>query len=174
MRYGIHNTLLAWTALYLVEFFGLPLWLAGATVSSIFVITMISDPAGGFTSDRIGRIPVIFASLTALSGLLVSLALNKGLIVVWLLLAGVGWVLTFYRGPLFALIPERYGIMEIGLVTGVHNTFAASGGFAVSLVFGYLRDASGGFELGFMVAASLALLAALLLIALPKAGSVTS
>ncbi len=174
VRYGIHNTLLAWIALYLVEFFGLPLWLAGATISSIFMITMISDPAGGFASDRIGRIPVIFASLTALSGLLVSLALNKDLIVVWLLLAGVGWVLTFYRGPLFALIPERYGITKTGLVTGVHNTFAATGGFVVSLVFGYLRDASGEFVLGFMVAASLSLLAALLLVALPKAGSVTS
>ena len=106
-RYGVHNLVIAWIAVFLMETYGLPLWLAGGALSLMFVITIVSDPVGGFTSDRIGRIPVLLASLISLSAMLTVLALNRNELILWPLLAGVGWVLVFYRGSLFALVPVK-------------------------------------------------------------------
>ncbi len=163
-RYGIHNLVITWVAVFLVETYALPLWLAGAALSLMFAITIVSDPVGGFTSDKLGRISVLLASLISLSALLAVLALNRNELILWPLLAGVGWLLVFYRGSLFALVPERYGIARTGVVSAAHNSFAAVGSFILPLLFGYLRDVSGGFTVGWMSAAVLALGAGLLLI----------
>jgi MFS family permease len=140
VRYGVQNLVLTWVSLFLVEAFGLPLWAAGAALSAMFAVTMLSDPVGGVISDRVGRIWVVWVSLVGLSGFITALALNKNEIVLWVLLTGIGWLVAFYRGTIFALVPERYGVEKTGFVSGAHNTFAAIGAFAVPLLFGYMQQ----------------------------------
>lgn len=171
VRYGFHNALVAWIPLFLGEAFGMSLLLAGAAISWIFMITMISDPLGGLISDKVGRAPVMSASLFVLAVLVSGIALNRDPTLIWILLAGIGWFVEFYRGPLFAAVPDRYGIERTGSVSATHNTFAAAGAFVVPLLYGWLRDLSGAFWFGWLAIAGLLLSAAVFVVVLPKTAS---
>jgi MFS family permease len=173
VRYGFHNALVTWIPLFLAEAFGMSLLLAGAAISWIFMITMISDPLGGLISDKVGRAPVMSTSLFVLAVLASGIAFNRNPILIWILLTGVGWFVEFYRGPLFAAVPDRYGIERTGSVSAAHNTFAAVGAFAVPLLFGWLRDLSGTFWFGWLAIVGLLLSAAVSVFVLPKTAART-
>jgi NNP family nitrate/nitrite transporter-like MFS transporter len=169
IRYGFDSALITWIALFLGEAFGLPLLWAGVAMSGIYTITMISEPFGGLISDKVGRTPVLSASLVALALLAIGIAFNRSETLVWVILAAIGWFVEFYRGPLFAAVSDRYGMEKTGSISGAHNTFASAGAFVIPLLYGYLRDASGTFVFGWLAIAGLLISSAVLVATLPKA-----
>src|SRR5436305_8028532 len=136
--------------------FGLTATDAGARTAGFVLLATLMRPIGGSLADRFGGARVlmfVFASVAALG-----------------LLMGCPWMPTFTTGALggaaalglgngavFKLVPQ-YFPKETGTVTGLVGAFGGLGGFFPPLVLGVIRDATGGYALGFVFLAVFSLL----------------
>lgn len=135
--------------------FGLTATDAGARTAVFVLLATLMRPVGGLLADRFGGARVlmfVFAAVAALG-----------------LLMGCAWMPTFTIGALggaaalglgngavFKLVPQ-YFPKETGTVTGLVGAFGGLGGFFPPLVLGVIRDATGGYALGFVFLAVFAL-----------------
>lgn len=83
-----------------------------------------------------------------------------------LLIAGVSMYAPY--GPYFAIMPERIPKNRVGEVMALVNSAGALGGFAGSYLVGLLRSATGSDRPGYLLMSLFLVLAALLIIWLPK------
>ena len=129
---------------------------AGARTAGFVLLATLMRPVGGMLSDRWGGARV-------LAGVFVAVALLGASM-------GCPWMPTFTVGALgaaaalglgngavFKLVPEHFP-KETGTVTGLVGAFGGLGGFFPPLVLGVLRDATGGYTLGFIFLAIFALI----------------
>lgn len=65
---------------------------------------------------------------------------------------GAAAALGLGNGAIFKLVPE-YFPKETGTVTGLVGAFGGLGGFFPPLVLGVVRDATGGYAIGFILLA---------------------
>ncbi len=66
--------------------------------------------------------------------------------------AGTAAALGLGNGAVFKLVPEHFP-KETGTVTGLVGAFGGLGGFFPPLVLGVIRDATGGYAIGFVLLA---------------------
>jgi NNP family nitrate/nitrite transporter-like MFS transporter len=139
----------------LKDLFGLTATDAGARTAGFVVLATLLRPVGGILADKFGgsRVLVgVFAALVVLGALM-----------------GCPWMPTFTVGALgcaaalglgngavFKLVPEHFP-KETGTVTGLVGAFGGLGGFFPPLVLGVIRDATGGYSIGFVLLALFAL-----------------
>jgi len=151
VRLGTNYAFLAWLPLLLQEEYGLSLVAAGAAFSLFNLAGMVSNPLGGFISDRIGEKSVLTASFVALG---VGAFLFKGAgdgALMYLLILVLGWFINFVRSPSFAILPKLYGVERAGKVSGMQNTFASIGALVLPLLLGYIRDATASYSAGWTI-----------------------
>jgi NNP family nitrate/nitrite transporter-like MFS transporter len=65
---------------------------------------------------------------------------------------GAAAALGLGNGAVFKLVPEHFP-KETGTVTGLVGAFGGLGGFFPPLVLGVIRDATGGYAIGFTLLA---------------------
>jgi sugar phosphate permease len=158
-----------WVPAFLIEERGFELAAAGLVVALSAAITAPANIGGGILSDRLQRpmlvIGVALGSLTVLLALIGVVTLSPVLVALILLTA---LVIQVYFGPLFAVPRTLFGPGLAGLSSGFGNFCANVGGFASVLLLGVLKDATGGFGVGFVVLAGLALVGFLAVLLLTK------
>ena len=115
-------------------------------------------PVGGATADQIGGIRSLYrfylvAGLALIAGAVIhDLHLNLALFVVASASLGMA------NGAVFQLLPQRFR-KEVGVTTGLVGAGGGIGGFYLASSLGFSKGLTGSYQYGFLIFASLCLLA---------------
>lgn len=128
--------------------FGLTPTDAGARTAGFVLLATLMRPVGGSLADRFGgaRVLVFVFVAVAVLGLLMGCPWMPTFTIGAL---GAAAALGLGNGAVFKLVPQ-YFPKETGTVTGLVGAFGGLGGFFPPLVLGVIRDATGGYTLGFI------------------------
>jgi len=148
VRLGMVYALSTWLPTFLVENHDLPFVQASTSISLMSMVGLVSNPMGGFVSDRVGERLVIGISFVAMVPCIFALAVSRDTLFVWISIFILGWLTNFIRGPAFAILPKLFGVEQAGRVTGYQNTFAAFGAVVLPFVISFLRDQTASFKMG--------------------------
>jgi MFS transporter, ACS family, glucarate transporter len=160
---------LTWFPTYLMKGRGLTEEEVGVYAASPFVLGVLGNLAGGHLSDRLarrfglgpGRRLVGATSLAVAAILILVSALTPGK-------AAAIVLLSLGFGAMDCMLPSAWAICldlgkeHSGAVTGAMNSAGQAGGFACSVLFGYLVRASGSYDVPLFVIAAMVLLSALI------------
>jgi MFS transporter, NNP family, nitrate/nitrite transporter len=130
------------------------------TAACVFAGSMVR-PVGGYVADRIGGVRSLNIMYMVAAACLVIISFEPprawmalGVFVIAMLALGMG------NGAVFQLVPQRFG-REIGVMTGLIGMTGGVGGFYLSASLGYCKQLTGGYQVGFLFFAVLAVLALL-------------
>jgi NNP family nitrate/nitrite transporter-like MFS transporter len=144
---------------------------AGARAAGFALLAVVARPTGGVLADRIGAARVLLVSFTGVAVLALALAAvyehMTGLTICCLTMAAL---LGLGTGAVFKLVPEWFPD-RVGAVTGVVGAAGGLGGFFPPLVMGVVKSATGGYGLGFVLMALVALACLLVLWTLGRSRS---
>ena len=148
-------------SLYFTETFNLTPVMAGyATAACVFVGSLVR-PMGGALADKIGGVKALSVVYVVAALMLAGVAsgpktvtIALGLFAVAMLALGCG------NGAVFQLVPQRFS-KEIGVMTGLVGMAGGIGGFYLSSSLGFAKQITGSFSSGFLIFASLAMVALL-------------
>ena len=139
---------------------------AGARAAGFALLAVIARPTGGWLADRIGAARVLqicFVGVGALAGVL---AISyKHMVPLTIACLTMAIALGLGTGAVFKLVPEWFPD-RVGAVTGVVGAAGGLGGFFPPLVMGAVKSATGGYALGFILMAAVAVVCLLVLRAL--------
>ncbi|WJN57194.1 nitrate/nitrite transporter [Pseudomonas sp. SO81] len=128
------------------------------TAACVFAGSMMR-PLGGALADRIGGIRSLLVMYTCASICIAAVGFNLpsayaalGLFVAAMLSLGAG------NGAVFQLVPQRFR-KEIGVMTGLIGMAGGIGGFCLTAGLGAIKQATGDYQLGLWLFASLGVLA---------------
>ena len=125
--------------------YGLDARMAGFFTAACVFAGSLVRPIGGNVADRIGGIK-------SLSVMYVVAAIFLAIVSVGLLALGMG------NGAVFQLVPQRFR-KEIGVMTGLVGMAGGVGGFYLASSLGFAKQATGSYQIGFLIFAALAVLA---------------
>lgn len=145
--------------IYFNDQYGLTPVVAGYFTAACVLTGSVMRPIGGALADRIGGIRALtyVYSVAAACFAVVSSHLPEA----WMaLLAFITGMLAFGvgNGSVFQLVPLRFA-REIGVTTGIVGCAGGVGGFVLASSLGYSKHLTGTYQSGFLVFASLAVLA---------------
>lgn len=124
---------------------------AGMRAAVFVVFATMARPLGGYLADRLGAGRVLSAVFALLSVSAVTLAVaieNLLLMTIASLLAGI--VVGIGNGAVFKLVPQ-YFPKTTGVVTGIVGAAGGIGGFFPPIVMGIVKDATGTYDIGFVL-----------------------
>jgi NNP family nitrate/nitrite transporter-like MFS transporter len=130
---------------------------AGARAAGFALLAVLARPIGGLLSDRVGAERVLrwsFLATVALAGGLAATYTH----IVPLTAACLSLAIAFGlgTGAVFKLVAAWFP-REVGGVTGVVGAAGGLGGFFPPLLMGVVKSATGGYALGFVLLAAVAL-----------------
>ena len=130
---------------------------AGARAAGFALLAVIGRPLGGWLSDRVGAARVLLVSFIAVAVLaLVLAATYTAMVPLTIACLTMAVALGLGTGAVFKLVPEWFPD-RVGAVTGVVGAAGGLGGFFPPLVMGIVKSATGGYALGFVLMALVAL-----------------
>ena len=143
---------------------------AGARAAGFALLAVIGRPTGGWLSDRIGATRVLRVCFIAVMVLaLVLAAAYSSMVPLTLACLTMAFALGLGTGAVFKLVPEWFPD-RVGAVTGVVGAAGGLGGFFPPLVMGVVKSATGGYALGFILMAVVAIACLVVLVAI-RSGS---
>ena len=157
IRLGSYYTFIAWMPLVLREDYGFSIIATSATMSLLNIAGIFANPIGGWVSDRLDERRVLSGGFILLSVLIFTLALHPAGAPLYVLVFLLGWFLNFSRSPSFTIIPRLFGTDSAGSISGINNTFASFGAFALPLLLGYIRDYTKSYQVGWITLAALSI-----------------
>ncbi len=118
-------------------------------------------PLGGALADRIGGIRTLLTMymLAGLFIILVSFGSDSAYVALALFILAMG-SLGVGNGAVFQLVPQRFR-KEIGVMTGLVGMAGGIGGFYLAASLGYIKGATGSYQLGLLIFAGLCFVALL-------------
>jgi NNP family nitrate/nitrite transporter-like MFS transporter len=129
---------------------------AGARAAGFALLVVLARPAGGVLADRIGAERVLRCSFAGTVVLALGLAAGYEHM---LALTACCLIMAFFlglgTGAVFKLVPQWFP-ERVGAVTGVVGAAGGLGGFFPPLVMGVVKAATGGYALGFVLLAAVA------------------
>jgi MFS transporter, NNP family, nitrate/nitrite transporter len=129
---------------------------AGARAAGFALLAVVGRPLGGTLSDRIGAERVLRWCFVAVLVLALGLAATYTSIVpLTICCLTLAAALGLGMGAVFKLVPVWYPD-NVGAVTGVVGAAGGLGGFFPPLVMGVVKSATGGYALGFVLMALVA------------------
>lgn len=139
--------------------YGLSAVVAGYFTAACVFAGSLVRPIGGTVADRIGGI----RSLSVMYGLaaLFLFIVSFGMPQAWMALAafvGAMLALGMGNGAVFQLVPQRFR-KEIGVMTGLVGMAGGVGGFYLASSLGYAKQTTGSYQIGFLIFATLAVMA---------------
>lgn len=130
---------------------------AGARAAGFALLAVIGRPLGGVVSDRVGAERVLRVSFVAVLALALGLAAGyESMGVLTACCLTMALFLGLGMGAVFKLVPVWFPD-RVGAVTGVVAAAGGLGGFFPPLVMGVVKSATGGYALGFVLMAGVAL-----------------
>jgi len=163
IRLGSYYTFIAWMPLVLREDYGFTVIATSTAMSILNISGIFANPIGGWVSDRLGEPRVLSGGFLVLSALIFTLAIQPEGVLLYALIFLLGWFLNLSRSPAFTIIPRLFGTASAGSISGINNTFASFGAFALPLMLGYVRDYTQSYQVGWITLGALALISSLLL-----------
>ena len=143
---------------------------AGARAAGFALLAVIGRPLGGWLSDRVGAARVLLVSFIAVAVLaLVLAATYTPMVPLTIACLTMAVALGLGTGAVFKLVPEWFPD-RVGAVTGVVGAAGGLGGFFPPLVMGIVKSATGGYALGFVLMALVAV-ACLVVLAAVRPGT---
>ncbi len=128
------------------------------TAACVFAGSLVR-PIGGMIADRIGGIRTLLVIYAIASVLLVVMSFGQPTYQLALaIIIPVMAVLGMGNGAVFQLVPQRFR-KEIGVMTGLVGMAGGVGGFYLAASLGYIKQATGNYQIGILIFAGLALLA---------------
>lgn len=130
---------------------------AGARAAGFALLAVIGRPLGGVVSDRVGAERVLLVSFVAV--LVLALGLAPGydsMAALTFCCLTMALFLGLAMGAVFKLVPVWFPD-RVGAVTGIVAAAGGLGGFFPPLVMGIVKSATGGYGLGFVLMALVAL-----------------
>ena len=146
-------------AIYFNAQYGLDPKMAGYFTAGCVFVGSLVRPFGGALADRIGGVKSL--SVMYLFAALFLVIVSVGLPTVWwsaAVFVGAMLALGMGNGAVFQLVPQRFR-REIGVMTGLVGMAGGVGGFYLASSLGYAKQATGSYQIGFLIFAGLALLA---------------
>lgn len=130
------------------------------TAACVFAGSLVR-PLGGALADRIGGIRTLLAMyvLAGLFVILVSFGSDSAYVALALFILAMG-SLGVGNGAVFQLVPQRFR-KEIGVMTGLVGMAGGIGGFYLAASLGYIKGATGSYQLGLLIFAGLCFVALL-------------
>ncbi len=129
---------------------------AGARAAGFALLAVIGRPIGGWLADRVGAARVLRVSFTAVAVLALVLAVAyTAMVPLTVACLTMAVALGLGTGAVFKLVPEWFPD-RVGAVTGVVGAAGGLGGFFPPLVMGVVKSATGGYALGFVLMALVA------------------
>ena len=143
---------------YLKNAYGLTQSDAAFRTAGFVVLAVVMRPVGGWLSDRFHPVPVLTACFAAASALALLAAAEFPLIPLGTVaFLGLAAALGASAGATFALVARVAPAEKVGAVTGVVGAAGGLGGFVPPLVMGVIYGALGGYGLGLLLLAVVAL-----------------
>ncbi len=128
------------------------------TAACVFAGSLVR-PIGGMIADRIGGIRTLLAMYAIAAILLVVMSFGQPTYQLALaIIVPVMAVLGMGNGAVFQLVPQRFR-KEIGVMTGLVGMAGGVGGFYLAASLGYIKQATGNYQIGILIFAGLSLLA---------------
>ena len=146
---------------YFHDQYGLDPKMAGYYTAACVFAGSLMRPLGGAIADRIGGIRTLLTMyvLAAVFITIVSFgAESRWLALLWFIL-GMG-SLGVGNGAVFQLVPQRFR-KEIGVMTGFVGMAGGIGGFYLAASLGYVKGATGSYQMGLLIFAGLCVVALL-------------
>lgn len=150
--FGAFVALALWLPHYLIGVYGFDVRTAGMVAAAYSIPASIFRAYGGVLSDRFGGTKVMYATFavslvtTAILALAPGLPVAAFLVVVFVL----GFFMSLGKAAVFKMIPSSYP-QNVGAVGGLVGMIGGLGGFALPLLFGWLKQATGSWTSCFMV-----------------------
>jgi MFS transporter, NNP family, nitrate/nitrite transporter len=130
---------------------------AGTRAAGFALLAVIGRPLGGIVSDRIGAERVLLVCFVAVLVLALVLAgTYESMVPLTICCLTMALALGLGTGAVFKLVPVWYPD-TVGAVTGVVGAAGGLGGFFPPLVMGVVKSATGGYAVGFVLMALVAL-----------------
>ncbi len=139
--------------------YGLDAKMAGFFTAACVFAGSLVRPIGGNVADRIGGIKSL--SVMYVVAAIFLTIVSFGLPQAWMALAAfvcAMLALGMGNGAVFQLVPQRFR-KEIGVMTGLVGMAGGVGGFYLASSLGYAKQATGSYQIGFLIFAGLAVLA---------------
>jgi NNP family nitrate/nitrite transporter-like MFS transporter len=139
--------------------YGLDAKMAGFFTAACVFAGSLVRPIGGNVADRIGGIKSL-SVMYVIAAIFLAIV-SFGLPEAWMALAAfvcAMLALGMGNGAVFQLVPQRFR-KEIGVMTGLVGMAGGVGGFYLASSLGYAKQATGSYQIGFLIFAGLAILA---------------
>jgi NNP family nitrate/nitrite transporter-like MFS transporter len=167
IRLGSYYTFIAWMPLVLREDYGFSVIATSTAMSILSFAGMLANPIGGMISDKLDERRVIVGGFLILGGLVLILLAKPTGVLLYALVFLLGWFLNMTRSPSFTIISRLFGTEAAGSISGINNTFASFGAFALPLLLGYIRDYTQSYTIGWLALATLSLFSSVLVFLIP-------
>lgn len=139
---------------------------AGARAAGFALLAVAGRPLGGYLADRVGAAHILRGSFVAVAVLAAVLAATyESMVPLTAACLTMAVALGLGTGAVFKLVAEWFP-ERVGAVTGVVGAAGGLGGFFPPLVMGVVKSATGGYALGFILMALVALACLSVLLAL--------
>jgi NNP family nitrate/nitrite transporter-like MFS transporter len=139
--------------------YGLDARMAGFFTAACVFAGSLVRPIGGNVADRIGGIKSL--SVMYVVAAIFLAIVSVGLPQAWMALAAfvcAMLALGMGNGAVFQLVPQRFR-KEIGVMPGLVGMAGGVGGFYLASSLGFAKQATGSYQIGFLIFAALAVLA---------------
>ena len=152
---AVGTGVLIWSPDFLQNEYASSAGVAAYLTAGLAVAQLIGGPTGAAAAARLGRMAVITGSMTAMAVAAALVPLVPGRVLVFIVVALVGFFSFTYFSPRFAMIPEVVGKPEeVGPASGLINLL----GFGISMpapwLFGLVLDHGLGYKAGYLVLAA--------------------
>lgn len=135
---------------FLVGEFHLDFRSAAARAAGFMVLATVARPFGGFLADRRGGAAVLNVAFAGIALLAIVLAFGPKIVVATVAFLGIALLLGLGNGAVFKLVADLFP-QQAGVVSGVVGAAGALGGFFPPLVMGLVKDATGSYDIAFML-----------------------
>ena len=159
VTFGGFVGLAASLTIYFNDQYGLTPVVAGYCTAGVVFVGSLVRPLGGAVADHVGGVrtltvlyAVAAAAFATIASGLSTIFMAMPVFVLGMLCLGMG------NGAVFQLVPQRFR-NEIGVMTGVIGMTGGIGGFYLASSLGFSKQYTGGYGLGFLIFAMLAVAA---------------
>lgn len=158
---AVGTAVMVWTPDFLQGEYGSSAGVAAYLTAGLAVAQLVGAPTGAAGAIRWGRMPIITGSMVAMSVVTILVPVVPGRILVFIMVALVGFFSLAYFSPRFAMIPEVVARPEhVGPASGLINLL----GFGLSTLapwwFGLVLDRGLGYLAAYVVLAAFGIVGA--------------